>query len=116
MDLRPSAVGPDLPKGETNESLCEMVDLVPTIFELAGIAEHYPHNGKSLVPTIVNHLTDHKPHAWSEGGFLKHEEPLLEEAGWPYDRKAGLQHEDIELVGKASELGICFPLGSDRRC
>ena len=32
------------------------------------------------------------------------EEPLLEQAPYPYDIKAGLQHEDTSLVGKAISL------------
>jgi hypothetical protein len=93
--------GPDLPQGNTNEALCEMVDLTPTVLELLGVQERYPHSGKSLVRTIRDNLPEHKEYAFSEGGFLVKEEPLLEHAGFPYDRKAGLQHEDTELVGRA---------------
>lgn len=39
--------------------------------------------------------------AFSEGGFLKDQEPLLEQAPYPHDIKAGLQYEDTTLVGKA---------------
>ncbi|KAH8821296.1 arylsulfatase A [Xylogone sp. PMI_703] len=93
--------GPGIPQGESNDSLCEMVDLIPTIFELCGIKESFGHNGKSLVPTIHNRLSNHKDYVFSEGGFLKSEEPLLEESGFPYDLKSALQHEDTTLVGKA---------------
>ena len=44
--------GPDLQGGQVNSSLCEMVDLVPTVLELLGVAEAYPHSGLSLVPTM----------------------------------------------------------------
>lgn len=68
--------------------MCEMVDLVPTVFELLGIPEHFPHNGRSLVDVIRQSLQYHKDFAFSEGGFLLEEEPLLEKAGFPYDLKA----------------------------
>lgn len=97
-------VGPDLPAGQVNNAMCEMVDLVPTVFELLGITETYPHSGKSLIPTIHDNLDEHKPYAFSEGGFLLREEPLLEHTSFPYDRKAGLQHEDTQLVGRAVSI------------
>lgn len=97
-------VGPDLPAGQINEAICEMVDLVPTVFELLGITETYPHSGKSLVSTIKTNSSQHKEYAFSEGGFLIREEPLLERAAFPYDRKAGLQHEQTELVGRAVSI------------
>lgn len=93
--------GPGLPAGQVNHAMCEMVDLTPTVLELLGIKEAYPHSGKSLVHTIKTNATEHKPYAFSEGGFLKREEPLLEHAGFPYDRKAALQHEKVEVVGRA---------------
>ncbi|KAH8083734.1 putative arylsulfatase [Filobasidium floriforme] len=94
-------VGPGLPQGQVNESVCEMVDLLPTVFELLGVPESFPHSGKSLVPTIKEERAEHKRYAFSEGGFLVKEEPLFEWASFPYDRKAGLQHEDPALVGRA---------------
>jgi arylsulfatase A-like enzyme len=95
--------GGGLPSGLVRNSMTEMVDLVPTILQLCGIDETFPHNGKSLLPTIL----EDKPHrqfAFSEGGFLLSEEPLLERASFPYDLKAKLQHEDTRLVGKAISM------------
>lgn len=93
--------GPGIPAGETNDSLCEMVDLVPTVFELCGIPTTFGTNGLSLVPTMQQRLREHKPYVFSEGGFLRNEEPLIEVSGFPYDLKTALQHEDMTLVGKA---------------
>jgi hypothetical protein len=53
---------------------------------------------------LLNESAKHKKYAFSEGGFLKSEEPLLEQAACPYDIKAGLQHEDSTLVCKAVPL------------
>jgi hypothetical protein len=86
-----------------------MVDLLPTVFELLGVRESFPHSGNSLVPTIKEERREHKRYAFSEGGFLVKEEPLFEWASFPYDRKAGLQHEDPALVGRAVSHGrSCF--------
>ncbi|KAH6673457.1 alkaline-phosphatase-like protein [Halenospora varia] len=96
--------GGGLPQGKVSDVMAEMVDLVPTVFELCGVGEHFPHNGKSLVPVLVEGATFHKTFAFSEGGFLTSEEPLLEQAPYPYDIKAGLQHDDTTLVGKAISI------------
>jgi arylsulfatase A-like enzyme len=69
--------GGGIPSGLVRNSMAEMVDLVPTILQLCGIDESFPRNGKSLLPNIL----EDKPHrefAFSEGGFLLSEEPLLE--------------------------------------
>ncbi|KAK8078632.1 hypothetical protein PG996_004802 [Apiospora saccharicola] len=90
------------PAGQTSAAMAEMVDLIPTVFELCGIGQDFPHNGQSLVPVLVDGATDHKKYAYSEGGFLKSEEPLLEQSPYPYDLKAALQHQDAAVwVGKA---------------
>lgn len=96
--------GAGLPAGKTVDDMAEMVDLVPTLLQLAGVGEHWGHNGVSLVPALVDGKEHPKKYAYSEGGFLVTEEPLLEQAPWPYDIKAGLQHEDTSLVGKAVAL------------
>ncbi|CAG8885561.1 unnamed protein product [Penicillium salamii] len=96
--------GAGLPVGKTNNDICEMVDLLPTIFELCQVPELFPHNGISLLPTILGENEHPKKYAYTEGGFLKSEEPLLEQAPYPYDIKSVLQHEHTELVGKAISM------------
>ncbi|KAL4893113.1 alkaline-phosphatase-like protein [Aspergillus ambiguus] len=96
--------GAGLPKEKTITAMTEMVDLVPTMLELSGIGEHFPHNGKSWIPILVGSEKKHKDYAFSEGGFLGSEEPLLEQTPYPYDIKAALQHEDVKIVGKSISL------------
>ncbi|EGY22595.1 hypothetical protein VD0002_g4914 [Verticillium dahliae] len=96
--------GAGLLEGKTVAAMTAMVDLVPTIPEMSGIGENFPHNGESWIPVLVGDAQKHKTYAFSEGGFLTSEEPLLEQAPYPYDIKAGLQHEDTSLVGKAISL------------
>ncbi|KAJ5734505.1 hypothetical protein N7493_003291 [Penicillium malachiteum] len=95
--------GGGIPSGLVRDGMAEMVDLVPTILQLCGIDETFPHNGKSLLPTIL-HDTPHRQYAFSEGGFLLSEEPLLERASFPYDLKSQLQHDDTSWVGKAISM------------
>lgn len=96
--------GAGLPEGKRIDAMTEMVDLVPTMLEMSGIGESFAHNGLSWVPLLCKDAKTHKQYAFSEGGFLTSEEPILEQAPYPYDLKAGLQHEDTNLVGKAISL------------
>jgi len=95
--------GAGLPAGRVVDAMAEMVDLVPTVLQLCGIGEHFAHNGRSWLPAILSGF-EHKEFAFSEGGFLLAEEPLLELGRWPYDLKAALQHEDTSLIGKATAI------------
>lgn len=93
--------GCGLPSNKTITQMTEMVDLLPTVLQLCGIDQTFPHNGKSLIPLMLQDAQSHRQYAFSEGGFLLSEEPLLEQAPFPYDIKASLQHSDTTLVGKA---------------
>lgn len=103
--------GGGLAQGVVYEEMVEMVDLMPTMFQMAGIGEHFPHCGRSICEVLVKggkddegNILRHRDYAFSEGGFLVSEEPLLEQAPYPYDIKAALQHEDTTLVGKAVSI------------
>lgn len=103
--------GAGLPEGVVYDEMTEMVDLLPSMLQMAGVGEHFPHCGKSMTDIIVSGGKDnegkvvpHKEFAFSEGGFLLSEEPLLEQAPYPYDIKAGLQHSDTAAVGKAISI------------
>jgi arylsulfatase A-like enzyme len=78
-----------------------MVDLVPTVAELADLELRHTHFGRSLLPLLADEDAAHRTHAFAEAGFTIEEEPLLERAPWPYDIKAGMQHEDPLIAGKA---------------
>jgi arylsulfatase A-like enzyme len=81
--------------------MVELVDVFPTLLDLAGIEAGYAHFGRSLVPVLGDPAAGHREYAFSEGGFLAEEEPKFERAPFPYDRKAALQHERPATVGKA---------------
>ncbi|KAJ5111974.1 hypothetical protein N7532_000019 [Penicillium argentinense] len=96
--------GGGLPEGVVYDEMSEMVDLLPTVFEFTGIGEHFPHCGKSFADALLKggkEVVPHRKYAFTEGGFLTSEEPLLEQGPYPYDIKGALQHNNTELVGKA---------------
>ena len=85
----------------TARGFVEMVDLTATLEELAEI-EPVLHFGKSMVPVLEDPAAAHRDAAFSEGGFLLSEEPLLEDGDTgQYRHKQAIQHEHPELVGRA---------------
>jgi arylsulfatase A-like enzyme len=85
----------------TATALVELVDLAATLEDLAGL-EPGLHFGRSLLPLVVDPSRPHREAAFSEGGFLLREEPLLEAGDdGPYRHKQAIQHERTELVGRA---------------
>jgi len=93
--------GPGVKSGVTTSSFTEMVDILPTLLELADIKVEHTHFGRSLVPVLNDPTTCLRDRAFSEGGFARNELELLETAGGEYANKANLQHEQPSIVGKA---------------
>mgnify|MGYP003662725953 CR=1 FL=1 len=96
--------GPGIKSNSTAQTFTEMVDILPTILELAEIEIGHTQFGKSLVPVFKDPGHSIRDSAFSEGGFAISELDLLEEASGEYAKKSELQHEDPELVGKAISL------------
>lgn len=96
--------GAGIPSGVTIDALTEMVDVLPTVLDLAQATHPAPQFGRSLVPLLSAPGTQHRDAVFSEGGFRIEEEPRLEQAGFPYDLKADLQHEQPEVVGRVFAL------------
>ncbi|MFI5653364.1 sulfatase-like hydrolase/transferase [Streptomyces anulatus] len=87
--------------GQVCDSMVEMIDVLPTVLELADVEAPHRHFGRSLTPLLTEPTGPHRQYAFTEGGFTVEEEPQMERPGFPYDRKGALQHEDPALVGKA---------------
>lgn len=100
--------GAGLPQGKIYPEMAEMVDLVPTLLQFGGVNETYQHYGLSLVDAMNamsnGTILSHKDYAYTEGGFLIEDEPLLEQGPYPYDIKGALQHDDPSIVGMT--LGV----------
>ncbi|MFH8734499.1 MULTISPECIES: sulfatase-like hydrolase/transferase [unclassified Streptomyces] len=87
--------------GRECDAMVEMVDVLPTVLDLAGVPAPHRHFGRSLLPLLRDPSAPHRELAFTEGGFTVDEEPQMERADFPYDLKSDLQHQDPTLVGKA---------------
>ena len=96
--------GPGLAQGERSEALVELLDVFPTLLELAGIEAGHAHFGRSFAACLREPHTDHREEVFSEGGFCREESDLLERGAYPYDLKSRLQHQRPESVGKVVAL------------
>lgn len=106
--------GPGVATGATSTALVEMVDLLPTLCDLAGATVDHTHFGRSLVDLLAAPGTapgggpadspGHCDAAFSEGGFLLADEHLLEPPVGHYAAKAELQHDDPSLVGRVTAV------------
>jgi len=93
--------GADARSGAVSDAFVEMVDMLPTILELAGVEAQHSHFGRSFVPLLGSADSAHREFACCEGGFRVEDEPLFERPAGEYALKGALQHEDPSLVGKA---------------
>jgi len=91
---------PGQTEGNVARGFVELIDVFATALELAEIEPQHDHFGRSLVPLLATGNLPHRDAAFSEGGFRLDEEPLFEKAGFPYDLKAGLQHDEPVSVGR----------------
>lgn len=97
--------GAGLPQDVVFDEMTEMIDLVPTMLQLGQANLTYQQYGKSLVDGMQalgqGKMPSHRNYSYTEGGFLKTDQPLIGQSPWPYDIKTALQHEHIALAGKA---------------
>lgn len=98
------AAGPGIRSGVVARTFAEMVDIMPTLLEYAGVEPTHTHFGRSLAPALADPEQIVRPCAFSEGGFRLGDTDLLERAGGEYAKKAALQHENPRLVGKAISM------------
>jgi arylsulfatase A-like enzyme len=88
--------------GTAATTLVELVDVLPTLVELADTEAPHSHFGRSLVPVIEDPSAVHRATAFSEGGHRLDEPHVLEEVfEGPYREKAAIQHRDPRAIGKA---------------
>ena len=60
------------------DSLVELLDLVATVEELAGLPQEYTHFSKSLLPVIAGETDQHRDAVFSEGGRNRGERQAME--------------------------------------
>jgi arylsulfatase A-like enzyme len=96
--------GGGLPAGVVVDRPVELVDLLPTLCELAETEPRHTHFGRSLLPVMSDPSIAHREFACSEGGFRVSDQALLESSGWIYEAKGRLQRERPDLVGTVYAL------------
>ncbi|VWC40570.1 sulfatase [Burkholderia aenigmatica] len=89
-------------RGERSDAMVEMIDVFPTLLQLAGLQAPHAHFGKSFARCLTESGAAHREYAFSEGGFRVDEAEYFERAAFPYDVKAALQKAQPESVGKAA--------------
>jgi arylsulfatase A-like enzyme len=95
---------PGRPGGRVSEAMVELVDLLPTIGDLAGVSFEHTHFGRSLTPLLADASMTHRAAAFSEGGFLAEDEPRFERPGSYYRAKGEIQHDHPQSVGKSMSV------------
>lgn len=93
--------GAGLPSGQRCSAMTELIDVLPTALDLAGVHAPHDHFGRSLLPVLGEPGRDHRRYAFTEGGFSDWEEPKMERPAFPYDLKGVIQHDHPRLVGRA---------------
>jgi len=73
--------------------LVELLDIVPTIYELADVKPRYTHFGRSLNPAIAG-ADAGRDAVFSEGGHLPADAERFEAVGFPYDLKTQIGLDD----------------------
>lgn len=82
--------------------MVELVDLLPTLVELAETETAHTHFGRSLLPLIEDPSAPHRDAVFSEGGHRLDEPHVLEVVfDGTYREKAAIQQRDPVAVGKA---------------
>ncbi|GAA5018494.1 sulfatase-like hydrolase/transferase [Acinetobacter puyangensis] len=94
--------GKDIQQGKTSDALIELLDVFPTLLELAGIQSQHRHYGQSFKALLSSPELSHREAVFSEGGFNANEKDVLEDPPFPYDLKGKVQHMDPQFVGKVA--------------
>lgn len=105
--------GAGLPRGQRSEALVELVDVLPTVLELASVEAPHRHFGRSLLPLIDDPKRQHRDYAFTEAGYSVAEEPQVQRRPLAGSRrslapfpdatifKLELVHEQPRVAGRA---------------
>ncbi|WP_419687842.1 sulfatase-like hydrolase/transferase [Burkholderia theae] len=94
--------GAGMARGVVSGAMIEMIDVFPTLLDLAGLEAPHAHYGRSFAQCLRDPDAAHRDAVFSEGGFRVEEADYFERSPFPYDVKASIQKTQPELVGKAA--------------
>lgn len=94
---------PGRPEGNVAGGMVELLDVAPTLCELAEIDPPRRQFGRSLVPLIGDGTRPHRDAAFSEGG-LAFGDASPTPPPYPYDLKHTIEHEEPVSAGKVAAL------------
>lgn len=94
------------PPRKNYDGLIQMIDIFPTILEIAGIETPYTHFGKSLLPIMKGEVKTHRDVVFAEGGHDHHREPQCDEdvISSPEDFRGGIYYDKTNIPLGRPEL------------
>jgi arylsulfatase A-like enzyme len=92
-------------EGAVCDGLVEMVDLLPTLLDLAGATAAHTHFGRSLASVLDGSAASHRDAAFSEGGFADRDRDRMERVPFGhYATKIQLQIDRPDLVARCASI------------
>ncbi len=110
---------PGCTAGHVVDGITELIDIVPTTLDLAGVELGHTQFGRSLVPQLLGAAGDPERYAFTEGGYDPHEPHCFE--GKPSDGVCGDPRSPYYPKGRqqqeeSASVGRCVAIrGRDRK-
>jgi arylsulfatase A-like enzyme len=95
---------PGMPEGGVADGLVELIDVAPTLCELAEVDPPKRQFGRSLVPLTRDAGAAHREAAFSEGGLALADAAATPPQPFPYDLKHGIEASDPVSAGKVAAV------------
>jgi arylsulfatase A-like enzyme len=95
---------PGMTEGNTAEALVELIDVTPTLCELAETDPPDRQFGRSLVPLVRDGSQLHRDAAFTEGGLALADAGATPPQPFPYDLKHGIEAEVPVSAGKVAAV------------
>lgn len=96
--------GAGMAEGNVATSMVELLDVTPTLCELAEVDPPERQFGRSLLPLLRDGGADHRDAAFSEGGLALADAAATPPQPFPYDLKHGIEAEVPVAAGKVAAL------------
>lgn len=95
---------PGRPEANVADGMVELLDVAPTLCELAEVDPPRHQFGRSLVPLVGDGTQPHRDAAFSEGGLALDDAAASPPQPFPYDLKHGIEAEVPVSAGKVAAV------------